>query len=312
MNHFNSENLWGIDMGGTKIEGIILKSQDEPEELLRLRVPTEANLGYEHILSQFEKLLSQMTVHAGCQPDIIGLASPGTYIPTKGMMKNCNVTIINGKNFKADLEAKLCLEIRLANDANCFALAEATLGIGKKKVGNAVIFGVILGTGVGGGIVINGNLLQGKHGIGGEWGHNYLYPEEGNICYCGKRGCNEQIISGPALEGFYAELSGIHRPMREIHQRHLEGIDPFASQTIQRLLDGFARALSVVVNIIDPDIIVLGGGVSHIDTVYQNSNLLREMIFNNEFETPIFKAELGDSAGVFGAALLASKSSISV
>jgi predicted NBD/HSP70 family sugar kinase len=312
MNHFNSENLWGIDMGGTKIEGIILKSQDEPEELLRLRVPTEANLGYEHILSQFEKLLSQMTVHAGCQPDIIGLASPGTYIPTKGMMKNCNVTIINGKNFKADLEAKLCLEIRLANDANCFALAEATLGIGKKKVGNAVIFGVILGTGVGGGIVINGNLLQGKHGIGGEWGHNYLYPEEGNICYCGKRGCNEQIISGPALEGFYAELSGTHRPMREIHQRHLEGNDPFASQTIQRLLDGFARALSVVVNIIDPDIIVLGGGVSHIDTVYQNSNLLREMIFNNEFETPIFKAELGDSAGVFGAALLASKSSISV
>jgi len=310
MNYFNSENLWGIDMGGTKIEGIILKSQDEPKELLRLIVPTEANLGYEHILSQFEKLLSQMTLHAGCQPDIIGLASPGTYIPTKGMMKNCNVTIINGKNFKADLESKLGLEIRLANDANCFALAEATLGIGKKKVGNTVIFGVILGTGVGGGIVVNGNLIQGKHGIGGEWGHNYLYAEEGNMCYCGKRGCNEQIISGPALEGFYAELSGTHRPMKEIHQRHLEGIDSFASQTIQRLLDGFARALSVVVNIIDPDIIVLGGGVSHIDAIYQNSNLLREMIFNNEFETHIFKAKLGDSAGVFGAALLASKSSI--
>lgn len=309
MDHFNSENLWGIDMGGTKIEGIILKSQDEPEELLRLRVPTEADLGYEHILSQFEKLLSQMTLHAGYQPDIIGLASPGTYIPTKGMMKNCNVTIINGKNFKSDLETKLDLKIILANDANCFALAEATLGIGKEKTGKAVIFGVILGTGVGGGIVVNGNLIQGKHGIGGEWGHNYLYPEEGNLCYCGKRGCNEQIISGPALERFYAELSGSSRPMKEIHQRHLDGIDPYASQTIQRLLDGFARALSVVVNIVDPDVIVLGGGVSHIDALYQNSNLLREMIFNNEFETPIIKAKLGDSAGVFGAALLTNKSS---
>lgn len=310
MNHFNSENLWGIDMGGTKMEGIILKSQDEPEELLRLRIPTDADLGYDHILTQFERLLSQMTFHAGYQPNIIGLAAPGTYIPTKGMMKNCNVTIINGKNFKADLETTLGLEIRLANDANCFALAEATLGIGKEKVGNAVIFGVIIGTGIGGGIVVNGNLIQGKHGIGGEWGHNYLYPEEGNLCYYGKRGCNEQIISGPALERFYAQLSGSPRPMKEIHQRHLEGIDPSADETIQRLLDGFARALSVVVNIIDPDIIVLGGGVSHIDAIYQNSNLLREMVFNNEFETPILKAQLGDSAGVFGAALLASRSSI--
>lgn len=292
------------------MEGIILKSQDEPEELLRLRIPTDADLGYDHILTQFERLLSQMTFHAGYQPNIIGLAAPGTYIPTKGMMKNCNVTIINGKNFKADLETTLGLEIRLANDANCFALAEATLGIGKEKVGNAVIFGVILGTGIGGGIVVNGNLIQGKHGIGGEWGHNYLYPEEGNLCYCGKRGCNEQIISGPALERFYAQLSGSPRPMKEIHQRHLEGIDPSADETIQRLLDGFARALSVVVNIIDPDIIVLGGGVSHIDAIYQNSNLLREMVFNNEFETPILKAQLGDSAGVFGAALLASRSSI--
>lgn len=312
MNQFNSENLWGIDMGGTKIEGIILKSQDEPEKLLRLRVPTEADLGYEHILSQFEKLLSQMSLQAGYKPDIIGLASPGTYIPTKGMMKNCNVTIINGRNFKADLEAKLDLKIRLANDANCFALAEATLGIGKEKVGDAVIFGVILGTGVGGGIVVNGNLIQGKHGIGGEWGHNYLYPEEGNLCYCGKRGCNEQIISGPALERFYAELSGTTRSMKEINQRHLDGNDPFASQTIQRLLEGFARALSVVVNIIDPDIIVVGGGVSHIDSIYENSNLLRKMIFNNEFVTPILKAKLGDSAGVFGAALLAAKRSILV
>lgn len=312
MNHFNSANLWGIDMGGTKIEGIILKSQDNPEELLRIRVPTEADLGYEHILSQFEKLLSQMILQTGYKPDIIGIASPGTYIPTKGIMKNCNVTIINGKNFKADLEAKLGLKINLANDANCFALAEATLGIGKEKVANTVIFGVILGTGVGGGIVVNGNLIQGKHGIGGEWGHNYLYPEEGKLCYCGKRGCNEQIISGPALERFYAELSGTHIPMKEIHQRHLDGNDPAASKTIQRLLDGFSRALSVVVNIIDPDIIVVGGGVSHIDAIYKNSSLLRDLIFNKEFETPILKAQLGDSAGVFGAALLATKNSILV
>ncbi|MFD2036494.1 ROK family protein [Belliella marina] len=305
MSEFNAENLWGIDMGGTKIEGIILKSKDEPKELFRHRVPTEAHLGYDHILNQFAKLVAQMEHHAGYKADIIGLASPGTYIPSKGIMKNCNATVINGRNFKVDLENQLKLRIRLANDANCFALAEAKLGVAKDlHIANLVLFGVILGTGVGGGIVVNGRLINGKHGIGGEWGHNYLYPEEGELCYCGKRGCNEQILSGPALEKYYLQQSGISRSLKEIHQMHLEKSDPIATNTILRLQDGFAKALSIVINIVDPDIIVIGGGVSHIDSIYEESGLLKRMIFNNEFETPIVKAKLGDSAGVYGAALL--------
>ncbi len=307
MSEFNSSNLWGIDMGGTKIEGIIIRSLDFPEELFRFRVPTEAHLGYEHILNQFKKLLAEMERVAGYKAEVIGLASPGTYIPSKKMMKNCNAVVINGRDLKTDLERILGVGIILANDANCFALAEAKLGIAKAMQSqNKVVFGIILGTGVGGGLVVNGKLIQGNHGIGGEWGHNYLYPDEGDFCYCGKRGCNEQIISGPALEKFYFEQSGTLRPLKEIYSRHLLNDDPIANRTIQRLVEGFARALSNVINIVDPDIIVIGGGVSHIDSIYEESELLKQMIFNNEFETPIVKAKLGDSAGVYGAALLVS------
>ena len=305
MSYFNSENLWGIDMGGTKIEGIILASAEVPEELFRFRIPTEAHLGYDHILNQFEKLIEKMESHAGYRADVIGLASPGTYIPSKGVMKNCNATVINGRDFKTDLEKQLAVKILLANDANCFALAEAKLGVGKENnLENEVLFGIILGTGIGGGVVANGKLIQGKHGIGGEWGHNYLLPGEGDPCYCGKIGCNEQIISGPALEKFYLQQSGTSRSLKEIHERHLNKMDPYASITIERLKEGFAKALSIVINILDPDVIVLGGGVSHIDSLYDDTSVLKKMIFNNEFETPILKAKLGDSAGVYGAALL--------
>jgi len=306
MSDFNASNLWGIDFGGTKIEGIILKSQLEHSELLRIRVPTESHMGYSHILGQFKLLVQQMEAAAGYRPHTMGIATPGTYIPQKKVMKNCNTVMVNGQDLKHDLENLLNIEINLANDANCFALAETKLGIVKEKYPDAqVVFGIILGTGVGGGLVVNGQVIQGKHGIGGEWGHNYLYPGEGKACYCGKTGCNEQILSGPALEEFYHKKAGVRRSLKEIHQRHKEGTDQHASMTIKRLTHGFAKALSVVVNIVDPDVIVMGGGVSHIEALYEDVlGPLKEMIFNHEFDTPIVKARLGDSAGVFGAALL--------
>lgn len=311
MSNYSADNLWGIDLGGTKIEGVVLKSYAAPDEvLLRLRVPTEAHLGYEHILNQFRLLIGQMESQTGMKPTMVGVASPGTYIPLKGEMKNCNATVINGNDLKRDLEKVLGVSIVLANDANCFALAETKLGIVHTKYPQAqVVFGVILGTGVGGGLVVNGHIIQGRHGIGGEWGHNYLYPGHGKICYCGKQGCNEQIISGPALEAFYKQKSGNALSLKEIHQLYLEGKDQYALLTIKRLQEGFARALSVVINIVDPDVIVLGGGVSHIGSLYTDtSEILKEMIFNHEFDTPILKAQLGDSAGVYGAALLVAES----
>ncbi|AWW32766.1 sugar kinase [Echinicola strongylocentroti] len=305
---FNEDNLWGIDFGGTKIEGVILHSAKKPEVIFRFRVKTESHLGYEHILDQFSKLFNTMKEKAGYEPMVIGVGSPGTYIPQKNEMKNCNATVVNGKPFKDDLERKLGIEVILANDANCFALAETKIGIVQELYPAAdVVFGVILGTGVGGGVVVRGEIINGKHGIGGEWGHNFL-EEGGDSCYCGKSGCNEQVFSGPALERFYHRISGKKKTMQEISLLAESGIDPHAQQTMDRLIHSFGKALSVVVNVIDPDVIVLGGGVSNIKQIYSDSlKTLNQMVFNRSFDAPLVKAKLGDSAGVFGAALLVGK-----
>ncbi len=306
--NLNQENIWGIDFGGTKIEGVILKSAENPEVIFRHRVPTGASEGYQHILQQFSELMNAMEGVAGYSPNLIGVGSPGTYVPHQKVMKNCNATVVNGQPLKEDLEKILGVEVILANDANCFALAESKLGGVKEQFPNAeVVFGVILGTGVGGGLVVHGEIICGKHGISGEWGHNYLYEGEGETCYCGKKGCNEQIISGPALERYFQEISGQQKSLREIAHLAKEAADPHAVNTIQRLTEGFGKALSVVVNIIDPDVIVVGGGVSNIDNLYSDSLAsLNKMMFNHEFKAPIVQAKLGDSAGVFGAALLTS------
>ncbi|MDN3670469.1 ROK family protein [Echinicola jeungdonensis] len=306
---YNQGNLWGVDFGGTKIEGVILKSVVEPEVIFRHRVPTGSSNGYQFILQQFKELVDAMIGVAGYKPSIIGVGSPGTYVPHQKIMKNCNATVVNGNPLKEDLEELLGMEVKLANDANCFALAETKLGVVKSLYPKAkVVFGVILGTGVGGGLVVRGELLNGHHGIGGEWGHNILYPGEGPTCYCGKTGCNEQIISGPALERYYTSLTGEQKSLREIKSLFDAGADKAAEKTMKRLTEGFGKALSVVVNIVDPDVIVIGGGVSNIENVYTDSfDTLNEMMFNHGFEAPIIKAKLGDSAGVYGAALLCAK-----
>ncbi len=294
--------LWGIDLGGTKIEGMILNA-DTNEIIARERVPTEASLGYQHIIGQISKLLSILSDKTGLRPNALGFSTPGTLDPSTQTMKNCNTTCMNGQSMKADFEKTFGIPIEIANDANCFALAEATMGIVKDVLPHAkVIFGVILGTGVGGGVVVNGELIAGRHGIGGEWGHNFL-EDDGVLCYCGKIGCNENIFSGPALQKYYAQLSGKSLSMKDIYEQHLSGKDQAASQTIQRLISSFGKAISYIVNVIDPDAIVIGGGVGNIDLIYDAfPKELEKWIFNDKkVETLFLKPKLGDSAGVFGA-----------
>lgn len=305
------QNYWGIDLGGTKIEGVILSAPSPDAVIIRKRIDTEAHKGYDHILSQQIRLIDMLKAETGLLPDRIGFSTPGTFDPARQTMKNCNTTSLNGKPMKADLARLLGVPIELANDANCFALAEATMGIVPDVAPDyQSVFGVIMGTGVGGGVVIRGKdrqpfILNGLQGIGGEWGHNIL-EENGYPCYCGKRGCNEQVISGPALQRYYHQVSGEERTMKEIMDRYYAGNDLFASQTVNRLLEYFGRAISVIVNILDPDVIVLGGGVGNVDLLYtEGVERAKKYVFNSgELGTKFLKPKLGDSAGVFGAAML--------
>jgi fructokinase len=297
-------NIWGVDLGGTKIECAVLNEKFEVIE--RQRVDTEAHLGYPHIISQIKKVIDKVADLVGERPTKVGFSTPGVLDPGTQKMKNCNTVCMNDQPMKTDIEKALGIPVTLANDANCFALAETLMGAVPKTDSNAqVVFGVIMGTGVGGGLVVNGKVVYGKHGIGGEWGHNII-EEDGPPCYCGKSGCVENVISGPALQRFYTKLSGKELKLKEIVERHLAGTDPLASQTIDRLLEYYGRGISTLINVMDPDVIVIGGGVGNIDLLYtEGYERIKKYIFNNKkLETPIVKPLLGDSAGVFGAALL--------
>ncbi len=298
--------LWGIDLGGTKIEGVVIESKDSPHVLARLRVPTEQEGGYDHIVGQIGKVLALLQHETGLQPGRVGMGTPGTLDPSSRRMKNCNTTSLNGMPLKDDLEKKLGLPFTLANDANCFAVAEARFGAAHTVAPDAeVVFGVIMGTGVGGGVVLKGRAINGKQGIAGEWGHNFL-DESGGKCYCGKIGCVETIISGPALERYYHSLTGNRLKLRDIANN--ADHDEAARQTIQRLTHYFGKAISVVINILDPEVIVLGGGVGNIrELLTEGVAAAKEFVFNTGIEhldTVFLKPQLGDSAGVFGAALL--------
>jgi fructokinase len=299
-----NQPLWGIDLGGTKIEGVILQPTEISNPIVRKRVDTESSKGYNHIINQIAKLVEAMKEQSGLQPLKIGFGTPGVLDPILQTMKNCNSTALNGMPLKKDLEEKLKVPVVLANDANCFALAETRWGVVKERCPDAqIVFGIIMGTGVGGGIVINNQVWNGKHGIAGEWGHNFL-DESGGKCYCGKIGCVEKVISGPATERYYEKLTGEKIKLKDISKRYAEG-DAAAKQTIERLCDFFGKAVSVVVDILDPDVIVIGGGVGNIDALYTDGvEALKKYIFNNRVDVPILKPILGDSSGVFGAAAL--------
>jgi fructokinase len=290
--------LWGVDLGGTKIEAVVVKANAPSIGLARHRIDTESSGGYRHIIGRIQGLVAEVERLAGARCERLGVGTPGTIDPGKDALKNSNTLCLNGQPLHRDLAGALGLPVSLMNDANCFALAEAKFGAGRDA---GVVFGVILGTGVGGGVVVNGTALTGAHGIAGEWGHNVLDPL-GGACYCGKRGCVERVLSGPALTEFYNARVGRQRTLKEIFA---DQEDPIARETCERLLNGLGQALAVVINIIDPDCIVLGGGVSNFERIYSEiQDRIRPWIFNHEVRTPILKAQLGDSAGVFGAALL--------
>jgi predicted NBD/HSP70 family sugar kinase len=297
-----ASHKWGIDLGGTKIEGVIMDSSRPAEAIFRLRRETGASHGYEHILSQIEGVISDLESASGLtRPPKIGIGTPGAMEPSTGRLKNSNTTCLNDQPIRQDLERLTGSQILMANDANCFALAEALIGA---AAGAGVLFGVILGTGVGGGVVVNGRILPGLHGIGGEWGHNPLRGES-LPCYCGRSGCIEGVIAGPSLERFYREQGGDAVRLPEISLRAQAG-EKLAIQTLERLREKFAESIAAVINILDPDAIVLGGGVGNIPLLYEprTRECVLAHIFNKELRTRILPPILGDSAGVFGAALL--------
>jgi len=297
---------WGVDLGGTKIEVSVFHFDNKSIDIIdRRRVPTEASKGYKHIINQVNKVINETREVTGLIPKHIGFSTPGTVEPSSGLMKNCNTIVMNGQPMLADLIQSLSVPVTLTNDANCFALAEAKMGIVPDVVPDAkVVFGVIMGSGCGGGVVVNGQVIGGLHGIGGEWGHNFL-DESGGDCYCGCNGCVENIISGTALQNYYETTSGQKRNMKEIVEAYRAGTDPIAEKTMLRLFSMFGKAISVIINILDPDAIVIGGGLGNIDELYTHGvSAVKEHIFNKRVvNTPFLKPKLGDSAGVFGAAL---------
>jgi N-acetylglucosamine kinase len=297
-------NRWGIDLGGTKIEGVILDEALRP--LIRHRIATEQEIGYGHILMQIKSLVVAMAEKSGLDiPEMIGIGTPGRADGVDGVISNSNTVCLNGMPLLRDLREALGMEVAVENDANCFALAESMLGAGRDEMARpgATAFGIILGTGVGGGIVRGGRIIRGAHSIAGEWGHNPL-PGEHAACYCGRRGCVETVISGPALEHYYTALGNRRTSLREIVKA--SGRDDPARKTIDRLVTSFGKALGAVINILDPDIVIIGGGVGNIRQLYSPAarQAIAANVFNHSFDIPLLPPLLGDSAGVFGAALL--------
>lgn len=294
-----SDYHWGIDLGGTKIEGVVLPSATATEPLCRLRLPTERDRGYDHVRSRIVQLVDEMKQAVGAAPDAIGIGPPGVLDPQTLRLKNSNTTCLVGQPLQQDLQRDLGVDVELANDANCFALAEARLGAGR---GAHTVFGIILGTGVGGGVVIDGRVLYGHQGIAGEWGHNVMDPD-GRECYCGRRGCVETLLAGPHLEARFQEATGHAVALSDIVAAASE--NPHAEDIVEHLCEWFARCVASVINILDPDVVVLGGGVSNIDALYDRGvAALDRWVFNDVVHTRIARNELGDSAGVFGAAML--------
>jgi len=288
----------GIDLGGTKIEGIVLDSAGR--ELSRKRVSTEQEKGYAHILDRIKYLHDELATSINSAAHTFGIGTPGAISPRTGLLKNSNTVCMNGQPVKADLERLLGRKIEIQNDANCFAMAEALHGAGR---GKKLVFGVIMGTGCGGGIVHKGEVITGPQAIAGEWGHMSIHPD-GPLCYCGQRGCVEAYISGGGLEARYAEQFGGKRSFKEIVQGYHAG-DAKAAEFMKVFFRNFGRSLANLIDVLDPDVVVIGGGVSNFDALYTEGVAeVARYVFSDYFETPIVKHQLGDSAGVIGAALI--------
>lgn len=291
----------GIDLGGTKIEGIALAAGGR--ELVRRRVTTPD--GYDATIAAIRDLVATLESETEMR-GTVGIGMPGAISPASGLVKNANSTWLNGMPFDRDIEAALGRPVRLANDADCFALSEATDGAG---AGAASVFGVILGTGVGGGFVVHGRLLAGPNAVAGEWGHNqlpWMLPDEwpGPDCYCGKAGCIESWNSGPGFEAEYERMEKTKLTTHEIVAAAQAGARP-ARSALRRYSDRLARALAHVINLIDPHVIVLGGGISNIAALYDEvPSRWGAYVFSDRVDTTLVRNRHGDSSGVRGAAWL--------
>ena len=287
----------GIDLGGTKIEGI--RMGPEGEVLHRHRIPTEQDGGYEHILRRIALVVQELETPGERLP--LGIGTPGSISTRNGRLKNSNTQCLNGKPLQEDLRGLLGREVLLENDANCFALAESRLGAGRDCT---VLFGVILGTGIGGGIILRDRIWSGPQHIAGEWGHHKISPD-GPQCYCGGRGCVESLLCGPALAEAYRKATGQALDAEGVVHALRAGDAP-AEEIFSRWIRHFGIAMANVINILDPDAVILGGGLSNIDEIYQlGPPAIADNLFNEELGTPILRNQLGDSAGVLGAAILA-------
>ena len=297
----------GIDIGGTKIEAAALAADGTIR--LRRRLPTPAG-DYQAVIATVKALVAGIEADLG-QAESIGIGIPGTLSPATGLVKNANSTCLIGRAFDRDLAVALGRPVRLANDANCFALSEAVDGAGQ---GARTVFGVILGTGVGGGIVVDGRVLTGPNAIAGEWGHSPLpWPQDderpGAACYCGKHGCIETFLNGAGLGRAYAALSGRADEAAAIAERAGSG-EPAARAALARYVDRLARALATVINLLDPDIIVLGGGLGQIAALYGDVPARwGDYVFSDKVATKLVPPRWGDSSGVRGAAWLWSEPS---
>lgn len=298
----NSEMRIGIDLGGTKIEALAI--DDEGVELARYRIDTPRD-DYDATIMAMVGLVRRLEQETG-RTGSVGAGIPGSISRITGLVKNSNSTWLNGRPLDKDLAAALGREVRVANDANCFAVSEATDGA---AAGEHVVFGVILGTGCGGGVAIGGRVHNGPNGVAGEWGHNPLpwpRPEEnpGPACYCGKRGCMEMWVSGTGLALDYKTVTGRVRTSPEIVS-DFEAGEAAAVDAMRRFEDRLARGLAQVINILDPDVIVIGGGVSRVEHIYRElPKKLPAYVFGGEVSTPVLQAKYGDSSGVRGAAWL--------
>lgn len=293
----------GVDLGGTKIEIIVLDSAGQT--CLRRRIETPQG-NYAATLTAITGLVLAAESELGQQCSV-GICTPGAVSPATGVLKNSNSVCLNGRPLRQDLQSALQREVRIANDADCFALSEAHDGSG---AGAVSVFGVILGTGTGGGLVINGRLVAGPNAIAGEWGHNPLpWPLDqerpGPACYCGKNGCLETWLSGPGLERDFMQATGIQLGAMQIAELDRSGDDPRATACLERYTDRLARGLATVINIVDPEVIVLGGGVGNIERLYgEVPGRWVDYVFSDRVDTRLVKPVHGDSSGVRGAAWL--------
>ena len=295
---------WGIDIRRARIDGVVLEDPGAPRTLRRMRVPAESEKGYYHVLGQVHKLVEVLSSEVGVRPERIGVSCAGSLDPITKTVKNAGIAALDGKPLLSDLETYLGVPVRLDNAANCLALAETRFGTVTEVMPTArCVVALLLDDTVEGGVVVNGRVMRGRQGIAGSWGHNYL-DDRGGPCACGRHGCVQTVIGAEALGEYYAESGGYAPDVAEAITA-LDDRDDAAARTAERLVYNFAKAVGPVINVIDPDCIVIGGRLAGVDALYdQGPELLKRFVHNTRVDTVVLRPKLGHGASAVGAALL--------